>query len=69
MLVTAAASEACRSCTALTDERWRELPLSETIPSATIAKHASIWRVDEHIEVRRCRGCGKPIARKVRIAT
>jgi hypothetical protein len=50
----------------MTDDAWRGLPLSQTITPAVIARHASSWPADEHIEVRRCLGCGRSIARKVR---
>jgi hypothetical protein len=51
----------------LTDDAWCVLALDQVITAAVILRHASNWPADEHIEVRRCRDCGRAIARKVRM--
>lgn len=58
---------ACAACAgALTEAAWLALPLAQTILPATILQHLSTWPADEHVEVRRCRDCGRSIARKAR---
>jgi hypothetical protein len=58
---------ACASCTGgPSPAAWRELPLVETVASAAIRSHVSAWPANAYIEVRRCRCCGRSIARTVR---
>jgi hypothetical protein len=45
-------------------EAWLALPLDETLTSQTVSSHVLAWPEGAAIEVRRCNGCGRRIARK-----
>ena len=56
----------CGTCgKTYTRDTWRDLPISETLTPAAITLHVVRWPANQAIEVRRCRGCGGRIARKV----
>ncbi len=43
---------------------WHALALVDTLTSSDITSHVLTWPVDAAIEIRRCAGCGRSIARK-----
>jgi hypothetical protein len=59
----------CSGChLRFTERAWLALPLVETLTSATIAQHVVGWPDSQSIEIRRCDGCGRSIARMARAA-
>jgi hypothetical protein len=49
-------------------EVWRSTPPERTLTEQELATCVSRWPVDARVEVRACRGCGSPVARRTRAA-
>jgi hypothetical protein len=57
----------CNGCGAeLSDDAWRELALVQRVTSEELRRFLVRWPTGASLEIRRCRHCGKNIARKER---
>jgi hypothetical protein len=59
----------CGACRHDYDERaWQALPLERVIEPSELHRTVTRWPADVRIEVRRCRGCGRSVSAKRRVA-
>jgi NMD protein affecting ribosome stability and mRNA decay len=57
----------CGSCNVtFTEQRWLALTLAVTLTPSAIGRHVVRWPAGDAIEIRRCSGCGRTIARRAR---
>jgi hypothetical protein len=58
---------ACGACATFeSDEQWRALPLVRVMRAEDVMQFVTHWRA-KVIEIRRCRRCGRSVARAVPI--